>query len=393
LPRAYERIAADTSPSSVWELLLVRAYLQEGWAIAAPMPRQQRPALAARSELLATGVFGRSVRAALRPLLPCVVVDKCITAANDERGVLPALVRSLLDEPTADAGAHDLAEAAPAYLAGQGLFSDPAAATETLVEAHRYLDRLLADLRARGCTVVEVEGEQVLFATPDDWSNEDEQAIAFAAAAYLPEGVQLTYTGRFQALYARAPHSTIMLGLDGGVTLVGSTFRPGRFERFGESFMLRAAPLVLLGDVVSLRQLFLDTVHLIRTAQLPLEELCVQVTLHKSPPQYRRGGTHEEPYEVLLAAGIRAWRVGQRIRYFRAHGGEPRLLQEGDVVSPAEADADYYVQRLVVMYCHQFAQAFRRDDFRRLFQVPHGAGPFPDDSHEVADIGPIHDVP
>jgi len=87
---------------------------------------------------------------------------------------------------------------------------------------------------------------------------------------------------------------------------------------------------MLRGDVVGLRTLFLETVHLLRASQVPLEDLSVLVTLHKSPPQYRRGGTHEEPYEVLLAAGIRSWRVGQRIRYFRARGGEPRLLQEGD---------------------------------------------------------------
>src|SRR5438874_4393373 len=40
LPRAYERVAADPSAASLWELLLVRAYLHQGRAIAAPMPRQ-----------------------------------------------------------------------------------------------------------------------------------------------------------------------------------------------------------------------------------------------------------------------------------------------------------------------------------------------------------------
>src|SRR5206468_8614872 len=124
-----------------------------------------------------------------------------------------------------------------------------------------------------------------------------------------------------------------------------------------EHFMRHVAPAVLTGDVLAVRSLFLETVHLVRSAQLPLEDLSVRVTLHKSPPQYRRGGTHEEPYEVLLAAGVRAWRIGDRIRYFRARGGEPRLLQESDDLSPAEADAEYYVQRLVSMYAQQFAQA------------------------------------
>jgi DNA polymerase, archaea type len=377
LPRAYERVAADTSPTSIWELLLVRAYVQEGWAIAPPTPRLQRPTVAARSELLWTGVFGASMRAIVRSLLPCVIAESGIAASNDERRLLPRVVSTVPAE---------MAAAAYGYIAGQGLFSDPSAASEIMTRARRYIDGLLEDLRARGCTVIEVDGEQVVFATPPEWSAVHEAQVVQTAASYLPQGVNVIFDGRFEAVYARAPRTTILLGLDGSVTLVGSTFRPGRFERFGETFMQRAAVSALRGDVVGLRREFLATVHLLRTFSVPLEELCVQVTLHKSPQQYRRGGTHEEPYEVLLAAGVRSWRVGQRIRYFRARGGEPRLLVEGDAeFGPADADAEYYVQRLVAMYCQQFAQAFRREDFRRIFRVPAGAGPF-EESEDVSDI-------
>src|SRR5207244_6374645 len=52
LPRSYERVAADFGPASLWELLLVRAYLHEGRAIAAPMPRLQRSVAETRSELV-----------------------------------------------------------------------------------------------------------------------------------------------------------------------------------------------------------------------------------------------------------------------------------------------------------------------------------------------------
>ena len=256
--------------------------------------------------------------------------------------------------------------------------------------ARGYVDRLVAEVRGRGCTVVEIDGEQVLLAVPDDWNEQTEADLVRAARAYLPDGVQLSFEGRYAALYTRAPRSTIMLGPDATVTLVGATFRPGRFERFGEAFMHRAAPLALLGDAVSLRRAFLEMVQLLRTFAVPLEELCVQVTLHKSPPQYRRGATREEPYEVLLAAGVRSWRVGQRIRYFRARGGEQRLLVEGDsTFGPADADAEYYVQRLVAMYCQQFAQAFQRDDFARIFRVPDGVGPFEEDVSALVDIHTI----
>ena len=47
-----------------------------------------------------------------------------------------------------------LTAAAHAYLAGQGLFSDPQAAIDATALARTYLDRLLVALRARGCTIV-----------------------------------------------------------------------------------------------------------------------------------------------------------------------------------------------------------------------------------------------
>jgi hypothetical protein len=380
LPRPYERIAADFGPASLWELLLVRTYLHEGRAIAAPTPRLQRVAAEPRSELLLTGVVGAAARAVVRPLLPSVVRNADIAAANDDLRLMPAFVDRLLAEP-AQTSAGELAAAAHPYLSGQGLFSDPESAMAASGIARHYLDRVLAELRGQGGVIVEVDGEQILFATPEGWSDSSERTIADVAATYLPAGVHLTFAGHYQALYARGPRSAITLGTDGAVTLLGNSFRAGRLERFGERFMLRAAPYALLGDAPGLRQLFLETVHLLRTSQLALEDLTVQVTLHKSMAQYRRSEMNEEPYEILLAAGVRSWRIGQRIRYFRARGGEPRLLQEGDAISAAEADTEYYVQRLISMYCQQFAHAFRRDDFSRMFRVPSGNGPY-----EAAEI-------
>src|SRR5438445_11304442 len=99
----------------------------------------------------------------------------------------------------------------------------------------------------------------------------------------------------------------------------------------------------------------------------------------------------EEPCEVLVAVGVRLWWICQRLRYCRARGGEPRLLLEGDVISVAEADSEYYVQRLTSMYCQQFAHAFRRGDFLRIFRVPSGGGPFGEDELE-AELGSIRPI-
>ena len=84
LPRSYERLAADSGPTSLWELLLVRAYLHAGRAIAAPTPRLQRPSAEPRSELFLTGVLGPSGRAVVRQLLPSVLAGNALAPANDD---------------------------------------------------------------------------------------------------------------------------------------------------------------------------------------------------------------------------------------------------------------------------------------------------------------------
>jgi DNA polymerase, archaea type len=388
LPRSYERIAADTGPGALWELLVVRAYLHAGHAIAAPTPRLQRLATNQRSELFVSGLVGPAVRAVVRPLPPCVLAERSIAPANDHLGVMPRLLQELVAQHD-DRSAQMLAEAAHAYLGSPGLFSDPHAAGEAAAIVRHYVQRVVDDVRSRGGTLIEIEGEQVVFGVPPDWSGQTQRVLARTASTYLPAGVQLDFAAHYAGLYTRAPGTSIVLGTDGAVTLIGPAFRAGRLERFGETFMHRAAPWLLSGDVVGLRQVFLETVNLLRTGGVRLEDLCVQVTLHKSPAQYRRGGTHEEPYEVLLAAGVRSWRVGQRIRYFRAHGGEPRLLLEGGDASTLQADTEYYVQRLCSLYCQQFAQAFTRQDFSRVFRLPSGSGPWEVDPTELADVKTI----
>jgi DNA polymerase, archaea type len=369
LPRPYERVAADTSPTAIWEPLLVRAYLHEGRAISGPAIRHQRVSGApAEGHTFVRGVIGSAACAELKPLLPCVLATHGLHAATDSLGAMPHFLGAALSDDLP--GGHLLAEASFPYLAGQGLFSDPEAATEAARIARVSVDRVLADLSADGARVIEIDGDQVLFATPDNWSEAVEERVAQAAAAYLPDGVRLVYPEHFVSVYVRGPRSRVSLSRDGNLILAGSGFRPGRLERFAERFLRTAAPFVLAGDAVSLRRVFLDTVAQLRTHQVPLDELCAQVTLHKSPAEYRRGNYHEEPYELLLQAGIRTWRVGQRVRYFRDRSGEPRLLREGDATAAIEADTEHYVQRLKSLYCHQFAAAFSKEDFERIFQLP-----------------------
>jgi len=79
-PRAYERIAADSGSAALWELLLVRAYLHAGHAIAAPTPRLQQANAGADSRAACRRRGWYKRRAILRRLLPSVLVEGGVSA-------------------------------------------------------------------------------------------------------------------------------------------------------------------------------------------------------------------------------------------------------------------------------------------------------------------------
>src|SRR5262249_740272 len=179
-------------------------------------------------------VVGKSVSATFPTLLPCVLADEAIHAAHDDLSVLPTLLRALLAQADVDLSA--LPQASYAYLAGHGLLADPHAAVRASERALEFVGQLVDDLAAHGGEVGEGDGGAGLFAGRPSWDELAEQSAAARARTYLPPAVRVEFPGHYQALYARAPRSAIMLAEDGSVTLVGSTFRPGRLERFGEAF-------------------------------------------------------------------------------------------------------------------------------------------------------------
>jgi DNA polymerase, archaea type len=429
LPRAYERIVSDPSPRSLLEPLLMRAYLHAGRAVPAPLPQSPLPnGGRIQPDLLVRGVVQEAAMLALVPLFASLIAADGIRPAQDELGAFPRLVADLLaradqarvalaeslgpsaapdrraseamsaglaadpvpeDVRAAQAGARlaaleRLVEAAPAYLAGTSfLFSDTEAAGRLRDRARGVMDTLLAELRALGATVAEVAGQRVLVATPGPL----EQTLADRMAPRLPPGVRLVQLGRYRAAYLRAPGSHILLGHDGGVSVVGSAFRAGKRERYGELFVRAAAPLALTGDAPGLRRLFLETVRQLRRHEVAVADLCVQETLHKAAADYRRAGYREEPYELLIASGVKTWRPGVRVRYFRDQAGGLRLLREGE--PPAEPDWEHYVQRLRAVYAQHFAAAFTPDDFARVFHLPRPDAPASEADDPLDDVRPI----
>lgn len=383
LPRRYQQIASDWSPLALVEPLLVRAYLHQARAIPSRQQDVEEPGVGgvARARLYVRGVVRNVVRLHVPTVTARFAAMEGTRPYHDDLGAFPALLTALLQreerarsEASAATieGLRQLARACVEYLGTPGaLFGDRAAGQELALRTRESMKELGRAAESLGPRRVLLDGENLFLALEED----QEPALLALARRLLPAGTEPRIEQRFRAMYALAEHSYLALGTetapDGSdLHVVGPAFHRGVQERFAERFVRDAAVLLLIGDTPGVRGLFVEAVRRLRAGEIPTEQLCLQVTLHKSPQEYRRTGQPQEPYETLLAAGIRDWRPGHRVRYFRERTGAWRLLRDGETLSGSLADARHYVNRLRGVYCQLFADALQTEEFERIFALP-----------------------
>ena len=385
VPKAYERVATSGTGQGLIEPLLARAYLQAGCAL----PRGQAAGATyagGRTELFASGVVRHVVKADVASLYPSLMLAYEIGPAADHLGAFLALLRSLTSlrlEHKARARAappnsrerafHEALQAAMKQLINSfygslgtsfALFADLRAAAEVTRRGRDVLGQMLTELERRGLRLIEADTDGVLFATPEDWTEEDERRLIDELSASLPAGIEVEHDGRYAAMYSYSEKNYILQDYDGRLKIVGAALRSSRLEPYGERFIAQAAPYLLSGDTPGLQALYQRTVADLRARKLPVEDLCTRVITSKNAAQYRAAKRREEQYEVLLASGREDWKANERVTYYQARDRRKKLLEQ----YADDYDAEYYVKRLNKTYCQRLAKAFSPEDFALVFQ-------------------------
>ena len=126
--------------------------------------------------------------------------------------------------------------------------------------------------------------------------------------------------------------------------------------------------------------------------------------LSKSAADYARtrARAREAAYEALLAAGRTTWRVGERVRFYRAADGSaiwlpdvpendtsqagdaPHTEQTGGAIG--EYDVAHYLGVLHISYVSRLRKAFAADDFEQLFRSSGQAGLF---DRPIGEVQPL----
>ncbi len=417
-PRRYERLADAGAATGVIDPLLVRAYLRSGKALPAHEPSDGTAHSGAALHLFATGVAHRVVKADVASLYPSLMRAFRIGPDRDHLGAVLTLVDALVEQrlgakAAARAAAPGSAErhtneaissamkmvvnSAYGYLAAGGeltRFADVHAANEVTRRGRETLALMCRELAARGVTLLEADTDGVYFSVPADWTEADERRVVSEVAALLPDLVHLEFDGRFAAMLSHEPKNYALLGYDDTLILRGVAFRSSRAEPFGEHFLRRAIRRLLVGDVAGVREIYLETLDLLRRRQITTHDVSSRVRLTKSPEEYLavREERRELSYEAMLAAGRRRWRVGERVRVYRARGGiggvVPSAEEETDVsrLDPRDYDVEHYARVLRDSFASRLARAFTPEDYASLFAEPDQLQLF---ARPAEDIRPI----
>jgi DNA polymerase, archaea type len=422
-PRRYERLASAGPAMGILEPLLVRAYLRSG----AALPCQAADSAAflgnhagGATHLFAEGVAQQVVKADIASMYPSIMRVFQIGPACDYLGVFLYLVDRLTDlrlqhktaartaaPDSAAAHQHHAVQAAMKILVnsaygymGAGsmaLFADRPAADEVTRQGREILGQVTDALRERGMALLEADTDGVYFAAPLGWSEEQERGVVAAVGALLPEGLRLEYEGRFKSMLVHEVKNYALLTYDGDLIVRGGALRSSRSEPFGERFLREALYCTLIGDVTGLHRTFLETVGALRERRLTAMDVAIQARLTKTPEEYEtsRKRAREASYEALLTAGRTKWRVGERVRFYKAADGTVVWIPDtSDELSGANYDEDdphnentittdqprqnpvdrrdyditHYLQVLMTSYVGRLRKAFAPEDFDQLFR-------------------------
>jgi DNA polymerase elongation subunit (family B) len=346
-------------------------------------------------------VAQRVVKADVASLYPSLMRAWRIGPARDHLGALLALVDRLVEQRlaakaaarsapvgSAERHAHEamssamkiVVNTAYGYLAaGGGLtrFADVHAANEVTRRGRETLALMCRELEARGVTLLEADTDGVYFSVPDNWTEADERRVVSEVDALLPPLVQLEFDGRYAAMLSHEPKNYALLSYDGTLLLRGVAFRSSRSEPFGDAFLRRSIGRLLVGDIVGVRDAYLDTLGALRRREVTTHDVSSRVRLTKSPAQYLavRESRRELPYEAMLASGHTAWSIGDKVRVYRTRTGTGAVVPTLDApgratIDPRDYDVDHYVRILRGTFAARLARAFAPEDFSSLVADP-----------------------
>jgi DNA polymerase, archaea type len=381
------------------EVLLVREYLRRKQSIPKPSTGQQHSG--GYTEVFLKGILGPIVYADVESLYPSIMLSYNICPKSDELRVFPGVLNDLKElrfkakersREEKEAGNNSLSanfdamqssfkiliNAMYGYLGfSGGIFNDFIEADKVTSTGQALAKKMIMDFEARGCKVIEVDTDGILFIPPPDVTNEfTERELVSEVSALMPQGINIGFDGRFRKMISYMKKNYALLGYDKVMILKGSSLTSRSGEKFGRDFVRRGFETLLTEDISGLHNLFTEYRNKILNHGLDISDFSRTETLKNSLEEYLedvKSGKRSKSitYEIVLKTGMEITK-GERITYYVAGTGagsstydKGKLASEWKKEKPDE-NTHFYLKRLDE-HCQKFLPFFKPQDYSMIF--------------------------
>jgi DNA polymerase elongation subunit (family B) len=375
-PLSYQNVVLRGNATKI-DALVMREYLRSRHAV--PTPEAPQEVLGGHTEIAYQGVARRVLHCDVTSLYPSVMLAFDCVPARDTLGVFVRLLADLRRFRIEAKGMARSAvtEEARAYYAAlqttfkilinsfygylafsMGHFNDYAAANRVTATGRELIRQVIAWLRERGATVIEVDTDGLYFvAPPGVESPEAEEALLQEMAAILPHGISLELDGRYQAMFSYKMKNYALLDYEGRLSVTGSGLKSRGLERFQREWMEEMFRCLLTGRPEAVREVTRRYAEGFERHAFDVRMFMKTETLQDSLDTYREKlrGSRRNPaaaYELALRSG-RSYQPGDQVSYYVAGDGKrvkvhesARLAEGWDPERPDE-NVEYYKAKLV----------------------------------------------
>jgi DNA polymerase, archaea type len=400
LPYTYAMTARMGQAAKI-EVLLVREYLRLKQSIPKPTSGQQHSG--GYTEVFLKGILGPIVYADVESLYPSIMLSYNICPKSDELRVFPRVLNDLKElrfkakdksKEEKNLGHNSLAanfdamqssfkiliNAMYGYLGfSSGIFNDFIEADKVTSTGQSLAKKMIHEFEARGCKVIEVDTDGILFIPPPDVTTEfDERKLVTEVSALMPQGINIGFDGRFKKMISYMKKNYALLDYDNVMTLKGSSLTSRSGEKFGRDFVRRGFEMLLSEDIRGLHTLFAEYKERILRHELDVTEFSRTESIKNSVDQYLadvKSGKRSKSitYEIAIKTGMEIAKGG-RITYYVSGTGvgnaswdKGKLASEWNKEKPDE-NTHFYLKRLDE-HCQKFLPFFKPQDYSMIFST------------------------
>ena len=378
------------------ELLMVREYLRRRHSL--PLPESIKSISGGYTNIFYRGVFDNIIHADVESLYPSIIISHKINPASDKLGVFLKLISILtkerlklkkLKDKTNDLKLkryYDSMQSSYKILINsfygylgyfKALFNDYNKANEVTITGQSLLKKLIVEFQKRECIVIEVDTDGLYLSTQKKLTEEEEQNLVEEVNKTIPEGINLSYGGRYSRMLSYKKKNYALLTYDNKLIIKGSALISKSFENFALNFIRQCIECIITDKLEMIPKIYQDLRSDIVNLKIDINDLAKTEILYETYETYSqavKSGKRQKSaaYELAYKYYGNKFYPGMKISYYIT-GDNPnvKIFDNCELVefyNPnfPNVNREYYLKKLEE-YVFRFKVFFTDEDFNKLF--------------------------